>query len=149
MHKYKYTQDEVEKFPIYGLPEEEKLTFINDAVGRHRDQIKDAADLKFVLRMVSAAYFPSELEEAGRTLAQEIGGLYRYLIAERSQELGVSEKTMRAWVKRHGIGILRDNPEGNQKLFERLGYHQRISQKGTREWMDAYRATLKAKYPRF
>ena len=74
MHKYKYTQDEVEKFPIYGLPEEEKLTFINDAVGRHRDQIKDAADLKFVLRMVSAAYFPSELEEAGRTLAQEIEG---------------------------------------------------------------------------
>jgi len=132
---------EIEEYPILALSKIERLEIYSEAFDQFEIYIRDDFDYKCVIRMLNSSYDPEELEN--RSLKEVVRSLFRYLVAVRAQEVGVTEKSMLTWCKRHGIGILRDDEVGDLKLLQRLGYHQRVDQPATRAWMQEIRASLK------
>ena len=130
-----YTEAE---WPFMQLTEAERFEIYADALRQFEPLVRDRLDFQTVMRMVQSAYAPPE--EMERPLKKELHNLYRILIAFRADELEVSEKSVRAWTRRHGLGILNDNDAGDRKLFERIGMHQRVPTESVRQWMNFKRA---------
>ena len=136
------TPAQIKEWPHLALSESAKKELYleaSDLLGANMHSLLDAST---VVHMAHAAYDPEGCAKLGIDFITHLKRLYRCACNMRAEELGVTDRTMQNWVERHGIGILRLSPEGNERLFQCLGMRQR-REKSVNIWMNEYRKRRK------
>jgi hypothetical protein len=138
----KHTNDEIAELPYLALTLDKKKQICLEAATILTDHIHSELDALTIVHLAQTAYDPEELKKLKIDYGTCVKRLFGYARDIRAEELGVTSRTMQNWINRHGIGILRLNDEGDERLFQCLGMRQR-NKKSVKIWMQEYRKRRK------
>lgn len=112
------------------LSEEEATAYLTEAAEPYLETFKREDDIdRFCgLAVIMNGYNP-----------REVDGVIRWLRRYKAEEVGVQDRTMRNWQRRHGFGVF----VNDDRLARILVNRQRVNKK-TRVWIRAHYAAKRS-----